>query len=84
MKEKTRKVFSERHFAALPHLYVFVVSCLGLKVESVGKRKGDVWLCLSDGSGPPLACTVHLKEKSAVVCSGTSPRLTEALGLNLL
>ncbi len=48
------------------------------------KRKGDVWLCLSDGSGPPLACTVHLKEKSNVVCSGTSPRLTEALGLNLL
>jgi len=34
--------------------------------------------------GPPLVCTVHLKEKSAVVSSGTSPRRTEALGLNLL
>lgn len=84
MRAKESAVFSERCFVALPRLYVFVVFCLGLKVGSVGKRKGDVWLCLSDGSGPPLVSTVHLKEKNAVVCSGTSPRLTEALGLNLL
>lgn len=37
---------------ALPRLYVFVVSCLGLEVGSVGKRKGDVWLRLSDGFWP--------------------------------
>lgn len=49
---KESAVFSKRRFAALPHLYVFVVSCLGLEVGSVGKRKGDVWLRLSDGLWP--------------------------------
>lgn len=68
----------------LPRLYVFVVSCLGLEVGSVGKRKGDVWLRLSDGFWPTPRVYSHLKEKSAVVSSGTSPRLTEALGSNLL
>lgn len=50
--ESERIAFSKRHFTASPRLYVFVVSCLGLEVGSVGKWKGDVWLRLSDGFWP--------------------------------